>query len=576
MATKLLIVGGVAGGASAAARARRIDEDAQIILFEKGEYISFANCGLPYYIGKQIKERQDLLVTTPRMLKDRFKIEVRTSSEVTAINTDKKEVTVKDHKTGNTYTETYDKLILSPGAYPFKPPIPGIDLDTVFTLRTIPDTDQIREFVDNKKPERAVIVGGGFIGLEAAENLVKRGVRVTIVEMLDQVLVPLDVELASILHQHLVQNGVELKLGEAVKSMEKNGEKTVVTTSAGSKIEADMVIMSVGVRPRTRLAKEAGIELGERGGIKVDEHMRTSDPDVYAVGDVVEVKDLVTGKPTMVPLAGPANKQGRIAADNALGRNRVFKSVQGTAIVKVFDMVAANTGSNEKTLKREKIPYRVSYTHTASHATYYPGAQQMQIKLIFSPEDGKILGAQIVGQKGVDKRIDVIATAIRAGMTVFDLEELELAYAPPFSSAYDPVNIAGFAAANMLRGDLKTVNWDEIDCLDPKEHTLLDLRDRIELKLEPKLDKAVHIPLNQLRDNLPRLDKDKTYIAYCATGKRSYVAHRILQQHGYKSRNLSGGLKTLSAPKKQLDTMKICLQKIENRIRDPLRMLNKN
>ncbi len=566
MPIKLVVVGGVAGGASAAARGRRVDEFAEIILFERGEFVSFANCGLPYYIGGEIKERQDLLVTTPQMLRDRFAIDVRTNSEVIKIDRERKVVKVKERLTGREYEESYDKLILSPGAYPIKPPLEGIDLENIFTLRNIPDTDKIKEFVDKKKPTSAVIVGGGFIGVEMAENLMLRGLKVTLVEMLDQIMAPLDLEMASLLHRHMRDKGIDLRLKEAVKSFYKKGEKIVVKTSAGSEIETDFVVLSIGVKPEVDLAKKAGLEIGEFGGIKVDEYLRTSDPDIYAVGDAIEVINSITGKPTLLPLAGPANRQGRLAADNALGKRKVkFNGVIGTAIVKVFDMVAATTGCNEKVLQRYKIPYLVSYNHANSHASYYPGATNMSIKLIFAPEDGKVLGAQIVGIDGVDKRIDVLATAIKAGMTVFDLEELELAYAPPFSSAKDPVNMAGFIASNILRGDLETVNWDEIDCLDKEKYAFLDVRDRVELKLQGKIRDAIHIPVNELRKRLNELDKDKIYIVYCKSGRRSYIACRILTQRGYKAKNLSGGFRTLTAPKEELDTVKACLEKKEDK-----------
>jgi len=448
MSMKLLVVGGVAGGT--VTRARRLSEDAEIILFERGEYVSFANCGLPYYIGNEIKDRDDLLVTTVELLQDRFNIDVRIFNEVTDINPKQKQITVKNVKTNKTYTESYDKLVLCPGGQPIKPPLKGVDLDTVFTLWTIPDSDRIKTFVDKNKPKSAVVIGGGFIGLEMAENLMSMGLEVTIVEMLDQIMPPLDFEMVSIVHQHVIDSGCRLNLSDAVSSFHKQDGQTVVTTKSGTEIKCDLVILSIGVRPNNELAKKAGLDIGERGGIQTNENMLTSDLNIYAAGDVVEVKDFISGQPAMVPLAGPANKQGRIVADNIFGKNSAFNGTQGSAVVKVFDMTVALTGNNEKTLKRYNIPYLVSYTQSCSHAAYYPGAQMMNVKLIFAPDDGKILGAQIVGMNGVDKRIDVLATAIRAGMTVYDLEELELAYAPPYSSAKDPVNMAGFTASNIL------------------------------------------------------------------------------------------------------------------------------
>lgn len=549
---KLIIVGGVAAGASVATRARRLSEDAEIILFERGEFISFANCGLPYYIGDEIKDREDLLVTTPELLIDRFNIDVRVFNEVVDIDPQKKEVTVKRVKTGDTYIETYDKLVLCTGGQPIKPPLEGIDLDTIFTLWTIPDSDKIKAYVEQNKTKSAVVVGCGFIGLEMAENLIARGLEVTMVEMLNQVMPPLDYEMASLVHQHLVDKGVHLVLGDGVHSFRKEKGKTIVKTQSGKEIACDMVLLSIGVRPNNELAKKAGLDMGERGGIKTNANMQTSDPNIYAAGDVVEVTDFVTGTPAMIPLAGPANKQGRIVADNIFGRNSQFKGTQGSAVVKVFDLTVALTGNNEKGLRRNNIPYLKSYTESGSHAAYYPGAQMMNFKLLFAPNDGKILGAQIVGMEGVDKRIDVIATAIRAGMTVYDLEELELAYAPPYSSAKDPVNMAGFVASNILRKDVENVYWDEVDALDPANNVLLDVRDDEEVKMHPVIGNAVHIPLNQLRKRLGELDKSKTYIIYCAMGQRGYIAYRMLVQHGFKAKNLSGGYKIYMAPKAEL------------------------
>jgi len=554
MGTKLLIIGGVAGGATAAARARRLDERAEIILFERGEHISFANCGLPYYIGEVIKTREDLLVTTAEAFRDRYNIDVRIFSEVTAIDIKNKQVEVNNIKTRETYKESYDKIILSPGAEPVKPPFKGIELENIFNLRTIPDSERIKEHVDTKRSESAVVVGGGFIGLEMAENLVRRGVKTTIVEILDQVMAPLDYEMAAIVHAHLKEKGIICELGNGVESFSKKADRIIVVTNKGHSIECDIVILAIGIKPENKLAIEAGLKIGKRGGIKVDATMRTSDPDIYAVGDAVEVKDFVTGLPTMTALAGPANKQGRIAADNALGRKSMYRGTLGSTVVKVFDLTVASTGTNEKILKRNNIPYLVSYTHSGSHTSYFPGATMMAIKLVFSPSSGKILGAQIIGMKGVDKRIDVLATAIHGAMTVYDLEELELAYAPPYSSAKDPINIAGFVATNILKGDIETINWDNLGAINRNQTILIDLRNKDELDTAGVIEGALHIPLNELRQKLPELDKEKNYIPFCAVGLRGYLGHRILVQNGIQSKNLSGGYKTYLGAKEK--TMK--------------------
>ena len=552
MATKLLIIGGVAGGATAAARARRLDERAQIIIFERGEHISFANCGLPYYIGGIIKKREDLLVTTPEAFKARYHIDIRTFSEVLGIDSDKKEVEVKNSVTGEIYREGYDKIILSPGAEPVKLPIEGIDLENIFNLRNIPDSDRIKAYVDSRRPGSAVVAGAGFIGLEMAENLVERGVKTTIVEMLDQVMGSLDYEMAAIVHAHLKEKGVDCRLGCGVTAFSKKRDNIIVSTDKGGDISCDMVILSIGIRPENRLARETGLEISQRGGIRVNALMMTSDPDIFAVGDAVEVRDYVTGLPTMTALAGPANKQGRIAADNAMGRKSIFKGTLGTSVVKVFDMTIASTGANEKTLRRHNIPHMVSYTHSGSHASYYPGAKIMAIKLIFSPANGKVLGGQIVGMEGADKRIDVLATAIKGSMTVYDLEELELAYAPPYSSAKDPINIAGFVASNILKGDLDLILWNEMSDLAPEDTIFIDLRNKDELETSGSIKGALHIPLNQLREKIPELDRGKNYIPYCAIGLRAYVGHRILMQNGYKSKSLSGGFRTYLGAKEKI------------------------
>ncbi len=549
---KLLIIGGVAGGATAAARARRLNEDAEIILFERGEYISFANCGLPYYIGDVIKERKSLLVTTVADFQKRYAIDIRVFTEVTAIDRKSREVEVKNLQTGETYRESYDKIILSPGAEPFKPPIEGIDLDNIYNLRNIPDSDRIKQFVDEKKPKSAVVVGGGFIGLEMAENLAFRGVKTAIIEKLDQVMPSLDFEMASFMSAHLKEKGVECILGDGIRAFSKNGDGLTLHTENGKKMDCDMAILSIGVTPENRLARKAGLEIGKRGGVKVSATMQTSDPDIYAVGDAVEVTDYITGLNAMTALAGPANKQGRIAADNVMGRRSIFRGTLGTSVVKLFDLTVASTGANERFLKANDIPFLASYTHSGSHASYYPGAEMMAIKLFFSPSSGKVLGAQIIGKDGVDKRIDVIATALHGSMTVYDLEELELAYAPPYSSAKDPVNIAGFVAANILKGDVKNINWNELIDMDPETDILIDFRNVDELKEAGKINGALHIPLPELRKRLSELDPEKNYIAFCAIGLRGYVGYRLMSQKGFKVKNLSGGYKTFLGAKAKI------------------------
>jgi len=544
MARKVIIVGGVAGGASAAARLRRLDEHAEIIMFEKGDYISFANCGLPYYIGGTIADKEKLLLLTPEAFRKRFNVDVRVGCEVTKIDRAGKTVEVYDLKKGETYTESYDKLILSPGAEPIKPSLPGIDSSRVFTLRNIPDTYRIKDHVDTRKPKRAVVIGAGFIGLEVAENLFEQGVKTTIVELADHVLGPLDYEMAAIVHQHLKSKEVELYLNDGARSFREADSCIYVELSSGRTIKADMVVLGIGVKPETLLAKNAGITLGPTGGIKTDRYMRTSDPDIYAVGDAVEVMDFVSGKEVLIPLAGPANKQGRIAANNICGAGEEYEGTQGTSIVKVFDITVAITGNNERTLRKNGVDYEKSFTHSASHAGYYPGAIPMSIKLLFSRKDGKVLGAQIVGYKGVDKRIDVIATAIRAGMTVHDLEKLELAYAPPYSSAKDPVNIAGYVASNIIKGDCRVFHWDEVDKIDMSKSVLIDVRTREEYKLGT-IEGAINIPLDEIRDRIHEIPKDKDVYLFCRVGLRGYIASRILIQRGFTNvRNLSGGLMT--------------------------------
>ncbi|MBA2882429.1 NADPH-dependent 2,4-dienoyl-CoA reductase/sulfur reductase-like enzyme/rhodanese-related sulfurtransferase [Desulfosalsimonas propionicica] len=547
MTDKLVIVGGVAGGATAAARARRLNETAQIIVLERGPYISFANCGLPYYIGEVIKKRDDLLVTDAESFSKRYNVDVRPNSEVVDIDRDNRQVVVLNRETGEQYREFYGKLILSPGAEPIRPPFEGVDLDNVFTLRNIPDTDRIKAYVDENQPERAVVVGGGFIGLEMIENLVFRGVQITMVEKMDQVMPPLDYEMAALVQAHMIEKKVDCRFGDGVAALKQNGAAITVQTESGHEIDCDMVILSIGVRPETGLARKAGLTLGNSGGICVDDTLRTSDPHIYAVGDAVEMRHRLTGKPVLIPLAGPANKQGRIAADNVMGRLSVFRGTIGTSAVQVFEHTAASAGLNEKTLKAENIPYTAAYTHSGSHAGYYPGAETMAVKLLFSPGTGRLLGAQAVGKVGVDKRIDVLATAIYAGLTVFDLEELDLCYAPPYGSAKDPVNMAGYVGANLIKKDLEKINWNEVAGLDPEKMVLLDVRTKIEVRTSGTIDGAVHIPVDELRDRMGELDRNKTHVAYCAVGMRSYLAYKMLIQNGFSAANLAGGFRTYLA-----------------------------
>lgn len=544
MGKKVLIVGGVAGGATAAARMRRLDENAEIILFERGEYISFANCGLPYYIGNVITDEEELTLQTPESFHARFNVDVRILSDVTGIHRERKTISIRNIRENIEYEEPYDALVLSPGAAPILPPIPGASSDGVFTLRSIPDTFRIRNYVMNMHPGHAIVVGGGYIGIEMAENLHAAGVEVSIVELMDHVIAPLDADMAGEIHGHILSKGVGLYLNIGVTAISEEtgstGARYKVMLNNGNHLEADMVIMAVGVRPESQLAKEAGLTLGTRNCIAVDESMRTSDPDIYAVGDAVEVTDFTTGRKVFVPLASPANRQGRIAADNINGGNSRYGGVQGTAILKAFDMTIAMTGSSEKTLKDNNLPYMKSYTFSGSHAGYYPGATSMTIKLLFSPGTGKILGVQLTGRDGVDKRADVLATAIRAGMTVRDLTDLELAYAPPFGSAKDPVNMAGYTASNLLDGNWKPFFWNDIPLLDKVAVTFLDVRTVGEYA-DGTLDGAVNIPLDDLRSRLVEIDKSKPVYLFCQVGLRGYLASRILSQKGFDVYNLSGG-----------------------------------
>ena len=539
---KVLIVGGVAGGASAATRLRRLDEKAHIILFEKGPYISYANCGLPYYIGGEIKERENLLVTKPALLRGRFGIDVRTDSEVVSIDRRAKTVTVQNHQTGETYTESYDKLLLSPGASPKKPDWEGVNLPGIFTIRNVPDTCAVDDFIRETGAKRAAVVGGGFIGVEMAENLTARGLSVTLMEYQEQVLPPLDPEMAAIVHTHLRQNGVNLALGTAVSGFEKAGTGILVKTGKGD-LETDLVILSVGVAPDSGLAKEAGRDWGMGARTPANDNYQTSDPTIYAVGDAIQVRSRLTGQDTLLPLAGPANRQGRAAAESILGRKPSHsRDVLGSSILKVFQLTAAGTGLNEKQLKAAGIPYLKTYTHPASHAGYYPGGTPMSLKLLFGP-DGKVFGAQAVGQDGVDKRMDVLATVIRLGGTVYDLQDLELCYAPPYSAAKDPVNMLGFTAANLLNGDMKDFYCEDLAGLDLDKVFLLDCRTPAEFAMGT-IPGAVNIPLDELRNRLEELPKDKPVYEFCQVGLRGYIAYRILTQHGFEVYNLSGGYKS--------------------------------
>lgn len=537
---KILIVGGVAGGATAAARLRRLDETSQIIMFERGEYISFANCGLPYYIGGVIENREALLVQTVEGMSKRFNLDIRNFSEVVSIDPENKTISVKNLKTNEEYKESYDELILSPGASPTKPPIPGLDkADNVFTLRNIPDTDRIKAYVDDNRPKEAVVIGGGFIGVEMAENLVERGVKVHLIEMLDQVMAPFDYEMAQILHGHMEDNGVDLILGDGVDSF-KNDGNTIVLKS-GKQISTDMTILSIGVRPENKLAKDAGLELGPRGHILVDENMMTSKDHIYAVGDAIQTKDLIFQEGASIALASPANRQARIVADRINGIDSKYKGVLGTSVAKVFDMTASSTGNNEKKLKQMGIEnYETVHLHPLSNAGYYPTANPMDLKLIFEVPSGKVLGAQAIGYTGVEKRIDVIATAIAAGMTVRELQDIELAYAPPFSSAKDPVNMAGYAASNILDGLVKKVDVMEIDQLVEDGEYLLDIRTGEEYSLG-NINGSVNIPLDELRDRMDEIPKDRIIYVNCQVGLRGYLGCRILNQNGFNTYNLDGG-----------------------------------
>jgi NADPH-dependent 2,4-dienoyl-CoA reductase/sulfur reductase-like enzyme/rhodanese-related sulfurtransferase len=540
---KLVIVGGVAGGASAATRARRLSEEATIVMFERGPDVSFANCGLPYYVGSTIADRGKLLVTTPEKLHERFRLDVRTRSSVQSIDRARKVVRVRELATGREYEESYDKLILSPGAQPLRPPLPGIDLPGVMTLRNLQDVDRIKQAVD-AGAKRAVMVGAGFIGLELVENLVHRKVQTTLIEAQPQVLPLLDVEMATPLAAALDAAGVRVLTGAGVTGITAAEGALAVTLASGEVISTDLVLLGIGVRPENQLAVEAGLGIAPRGGILVDEYLCTTDPDIFAVGDAVATKDALTGETTQVPLAGPANRQGRIAADNVFGRKVRYRGTQGTAILGLFGKIAAVTGATEKMLQRSQTAYRKVYVHPAHHAGYYPGAEAMTLKLLFAPDTGKLLGAQGVGGAGVDKRIDVLAVALQAGLSVYDLEEMELCYSPQFGSAKDPVNMAGFVAAGMLRGDHPQVSIEEILKLPAKERPfLVDVRTPKEFS-EGHIPGAINIPVDVLRDQLTDLPRGQHIAVYCQVGQRGYIATRILRQHGFDVVNISGGYKT--------------------------------
>lgn len=530
---KVVIIGGVAGGASAAARLRRLDEKAEILILEKGDFISFANCGLPYHVGGVIPERRALFLQSPKSMKVRYNIDVRLKNEVVSINRQEKTVTVKKLESGETYKEPYDKLIIATGSVPVRPNIPGIDSQKIKTIWSVNDTDDILGLISKENVKSAVVVGGGFIGLEMAENLTALGIKVSVVEMLDQVMPPIDYEMAVLVHNQLEAKGVDLYLSDGVTSFNDNGV-IEVNLKSGTKLEAGLVILAAGVRPNSALARDAGLETGQRGAIAVDDSLRTSDNDIYAVGDVIEVTDFIFGDKTAIPLAGPANKQGRIAADNIAGLNSVYKGTQGSSVVKVFDLTVASTGANEKALIKRGIEYEKVYVVQNSHANYFPGAKQMTIKLLFSPDGKKIYGAQIVGYDGVDKRIDVIATTIRLGGSVYDLKDLELAYAPPYSSAKDPVNMAGFVAENLLSGKVRFCDWDEVD--KDKDALLIDVRELSEVN-SFAVPGALNITLGELRGKINELlpYKNRHIIIFCAVGVRAYNAYRILVQNGFEN-----------------------------------------
>lgn len=544
---KIVIVGGVAGGASAAARARRLSEDVSIVVFERGSDVSFANCGLPYHIGGKIPLRQSLILKTPEDFKSRFNIDVRTCHEVTSVDPVNKTVTVKNLTSGEIHTEVWDRLLLSTGAAPVVPPLPGLQQEGVFTLRNLTDMDAILAWIEQHNVAHTTLVGGGFIGLEVMEALSERGIRVTLLEMEEQVMAPVDPEMASALHQEIRNHGVDLRLRTALTEVLRTETGFRVALSDGGFVQTDMVILAIGVKPENSLATVAGLEVGKRGGISVNACMQTSIPDIYAVGDAVETPDLVFQEPANIPLAGPANRQGRIAADNMLDHHSLYHGSQGTSICKVFSLSIGSVGANEKQLKAHGTRCEKVYVHAADHAGYYPGATMISLKLLFSPDTGKILGAQASGKKGVDKRIDVLSVAQRAGLTVNDLEHLELTYAPPFNSARDVVNQAGMVAANVIRGDTAICHVSDVLQREPGSYCLVDIRSPEELKQFGEYPDALSIPLDSLRENLEKLPVDKEIFIGCQSGLRGHVAYRILQAHGFRTYNLSGGFITWQA-----------------------------
>ena len=539
---RVVIVGGVAGGATCAARLRRMDENAEILLLDRGPYVSFANCGLPYYVGNVIHDEAKLLLATPALFRERFNIEVRTCNEVVSIDRAARTIAVHDLDTGREYREHYDALVLSPGSAPVRPPCCGIDLPGIFTLRSIPDSREIRTWIDSKDPRKAVVVGGGFIGLEMAENLAHRGIAVTIVELADQIMPPLDREMAEYAREQLIARGIRLRMSDGVASFEQPPSGgLIVRTQGGAALDADIVVLAIGVRPEAKLAREAGLEIGKRGGIRVDSRMRTSDPHIWAVGDAVEVQNRLTGQWELIPLAGPANRQGRVAADTICGRDAEFDGVLATAVCGFFGLTVALTGATEKCLRRAGIDdFQCVYLHPNQHVSYYPGAHPIHIKLVFRKSDGRVLGAQAIGEADVARRIDVIATAIQMNATVFDLENAELCYAPQFGAAKDAVNLAGMAAANVLRGDVALAPWQELDDTDAY---IVDVREPHEFHRD-SVDGAVNIPLGQLRSKMAGLPHDREIWVSCGIGQRAYYACRILTQHGFRARSLSGGYQT--------------------------------
>lgn len=544
MKKKILIIGGVAGGATTAARLRRLDEFAEIILFERGEFISFANCGLPYHIGGVISSRDSLVVQTVEDMHKKFNIDIRTFHEVTSIDRARHEVKILDLKNNQTYTETYDKLVISTGSQPVKPPVPGLkEAKNLYTLRNIPDMDKIKAFIDQEKPKRAAVIGGGFIGVEMMENLHHLGMKVTLIEMAPQIMNMFDFEMAQIMHQHIVEQGISLILNDGVKSFDQEGKQ--ITLQSGTKVMTDLIIFAIGVKPDNQLAKDCGLALTDRGAIKVDEHMLTSDPDIYAIGDVVEVPHMISKQHMLAALAGPANKQGRFVANHICGIDDTYEGTLATSAAKLLELNIASTGLNEKTLRQLNLPYKAIHIHPTSHASYYPNAEPMALKVLFNPETEMMYGAQAVGGEGVDKRIDVIATAMYAKLKITALKNLDLAYAPPFSSAKDPVNMIGFVADNILKGMVDTITWQEMHELAAKGSYVLDIRERAEYMLE-YLPGSINIPLTELRDHLNELPKDQPIYVYCHVGTRGYTASRILKQHGYNVKNLDGGFKSYS------------------------------